>query len=255
MKKLKTISLIVCASLLLIACGNDKNTESQSQFSQVESSSTTISSTETSSQSGEAGNQDSKPSVKTVEELTSGPESPADLTAGYKIIANKKHFLPKDYAPGEDPTAASQIRQVIQDMQAQGFSISDSYSGFRTYEYQEQLYQGYVTSGGVAEADRYSARPGYSEHQTGLAFDLINGHGQLLGETDPADEEAVKWIHAHAADYGFVLRYLPGKENITGYAYEAWHLRYVGEDAKAIYNSGLTLEEYYGVTGGDYANN
>lgn len=251
MKNRKYLSLVLGASFLLIACGNDKNKENQS--SQVESISISSSNTEGASETEETAGQESKSNTKTVEELTSGPESPADLSAGYKIIANKKHFLPKDYAPGEDPTAASQIRQVIQDMQAQGFSISDSYSGFRTYDYQEQLYQGYVTSGGVAEADRYSARPGYSEHQTGLAFDLINGHGQLLGETDPADEEAVKWIHAHAADYGFVLRYLPGKEDITGYAYEAWHLRYVGDDARAIYNSGLTLEEYYGVTGGDYA--
>ncbi|MDS8990825.1 M15 family metallopeptidase, partial [Streptococcus pneumoniae] len=101
---------------------------------------------------------------------------------------------------------------LIAAMQQAGFPISDHYSGFRSYETQTQLYQSYVNKDGKAEADRYSARPGYSEHQTGLAFDLIGTNGNLVTE-----EKAAQWLLDYAADYGFVVRYLKGKEKETGY--------------------------------------
>ena len=87
--------------------------------------------------------------------------------------------------------------KLIAAMQEAGFPISDHYSGFRSYETQTQLYQDYVNQDGKAEADRYSARPGYSEHQTGLAFDLIGTDGDLVTE-----EKAAQWLLDHAADYG-----------------------------------------------------
>lgn len=166
---------------------------------------------------------------------------------GEVIIANKKHPLASSYAPGENPEALSAFQTLIADMQAQGFAVSNSYSGFRSYETQTWLYQSYVNQDGQAEADTYSARPGYSEHQTGLAFDLLDSAGNLLEEPT-----ATQWLASHAHQYGFVVRYLPGKEASTGYMAEAWHLRYIGQEATDIYNSGLTLEEYYGVAGGDY---
>ena len=132
-------------------------------------------------------------------------------------------------------------------MQEAGFPISDHYSGFRSYETQTKLYQDYVNQDGKEAADRYSARPGYSEHQTGLAFDVIGTNGDLVTE-----EKAAQWLLDHAADYGFVVRYLKGKEKETGYMAEEWHLRYVGKEAKEIAESGLSLEEYYGFEGGDY---
>ena len=114
-------------------------------------------------------------------------------------------------------------------MQEAGFPISDHYSGFRSYETQTKLYQDYVNQDGKAAADRYSARPGYSEHQTGLAFDVIGTDGDLVTE-----EKAAQWLLDHAADYGFVVRYLKGKEKETGYMAEEWHLRYVGKKQKKL---------------------
>ena len=176
----------------------------------------------------------------------------ADLSLGIQMVVNKKHKLPANYNPGENPNAGENVRELIKKMQELGFSISNQYSGFRSYEYQTQLYQNYVNKDGKEAADTYSARPGYSEHQTGLAFDILNGSGGLLGE-NPQDEKAIKWLHSHAHEYGFIVRFLEGKEAITGYQAEAWHLRYVGDIAEKIYTSKQTLEEYFGVEGGNYA--
>ena len=176
----------------------------------------------------------------------------ADLSLGIQMVVNKKHKLPADYNPGENPNAGEKVRELIKKMQELGFSISNQYSGFRSYEYQTKLYQNYVNKDGKEAADTYSARPGYSEHQTGLAFDILNGAGGLLGE-NPQDEKAIEWLHSHAHEYGFIVRFQEGKEAITGYQAEAWHLRYVGDIAEQIYTSKLTLEEYFGVEGGNYA--
>ena len=175
----------------------------------------------------------------------------ADLSLGIQMVVNKKHKLPANYNPGENPNAGEKVRELIKKMQELGFSISNQYSGFRSYEYQTKLYQNYVNKDGKEAADTYSARPGYSEHQTGLAFDILNGTGGLLGE-NPQDEKAIEWLHSHAHEYGFIVRFQEGKEAITGYQAEAWHLRYVGDIAEKIYTSKLTLEEYFGVEGGNY---
>ena len=165
------------------------------------------------------------------------------------LVVNKHYPLSKDYNPGENPTAKAAFLKLIAQMQKEGYAIGTNYSGFRSYGTQAQLYQSYVNKEGQAAADRYSARPGYSEHQTGLAFDVTGTNGQLV-----EDAGAAQWLLDHAADYGFVVRYLKGKESVTGYMHEEWHLRYVGKEAKEIAASGLTLEEYYGFDGGDYLN-
>ena len=163
------------------------------------------------------------------------------------VVANKHYPMSKDYYPGENATAKAAFLKLIVQMKEEGYAISDNYSGFRSYATQAQLYQSYVNQEGQAAADRYSARPGYSEHQTGLAFDVIGTDGQLV-----EDSSAAQWLLEHAPDYGFVVRYPHGKESITGYMHEEWHLRYIGKEAKDIAASGLTLEEYYGFDGGDY---
>ena len=163
------------------------------------------------------------------------------------VVANKHYPMSKDYYPGENATAKAAFLKLIEQMKEEGYAISDNYSGFRSYATQAQLYQSYVNQEGQAAADRYSARPGYSEHQTGLAFDVIGTDGQLV-----EDSNAAQWLLEHAPDYGFVVRYPRGKESITGYMHEEWHLRYIGKEAKDIAASGLTLEEYYGFDGGDY---
>ena len=163
------------------------------------------------------------------------------------VVANKHYPMSKDYYPGENATAKAAFLKLIAQMKEEGYAISDNYSGFRSYATQAQLYQSYVNQEGQAAADRYSARPGYSEHQTGLAFDVIGTDGQLV-----EDSSAAQWLLEHAPDYGFVVRYPRGKESITGYMHEEWHLRYIGKEAKDVAASGLTLEEYYGFDGGDY---
>ncbi|MDB8657901.1 LD-carboxypeptidase LdcB/DacB [Streptococcus anginosus] len=164
------------------------------------------------------------------------------------VVANKKHPMAANYNPGENLIAKAAFLRLRNDMIAKGYNVGYAYSGFRTYDYQKVLYQNYVNKDGQAAADRYSARPGYSEHQTGLVFDLTDKAGNLLEDT-----AASNWLKNNAHRYGFVVRYQPGKEASTGYMPEAWHIRYIGKEADEVYHSGLSLEEYYGFEGGDYA--
>ena len=165
------------------------------------------------------------------------------------IVVNKKYPLSATYNPGENATAKEAFTRLRNDMIAQGLNVGYGYSGFRSYSTQANLYQNYVNRDGQAAADRYSARPGYSEHQTGLAYDLTDKAGNLL-----EDARASQWLKDNAHNYGFVVRYQPGKEASTGFMEEAWHVRYIGKEAKEVHDSGLTLEEYFGFQGGDYGN-
>ena len=224
-------------ALTLAACSQEKSATSGTQTSTEEK---TV-------QEGTAGSKSQDASQKKAQVIDKGDHYSIQGKYDEIVVANKHYPMSKDYNPGENPTAKAELLKLIAAMQQAGFPISDHYSGFRSYENQVKLYQDYVTKDGKAEADRYSARPGYSEHQTGLAFDIIGTNGDLV--TEP---KAAQWLLDHAADYGFVVRYLKGKEKETGYMAEEWHLRYVGKEAKEIAESGLSLEEYYGFEGGDY---
>ena len=157
------------------------------------------------------------------------------------LLVNKKYALPSNYNPGVNSEAYSALNNLQAAAASLGYSLP-LLSGFRSYETQRVLYNSYVAADGVEVADTYSARPGHSEHQTGLAFDV--------GELDYGfgDTRSGAWLSEHAHEYGFIIRYLQGKENITGYNYEPWHIRYVGVSvATDIYSRGITLEEYLGV--------
>lgn len=157
------------------------------------------------------------------------------------MIANKTYSLPESYAPGVDGKAANALVELQGAAAADGivlYAISD----YRPYSSQERIYNNYVSSDGKENADRYSARPGHSEHQTGLAFDL-NSLSESFGETAEG-----LWLAKHCGEYGFIIRYAADKEDITGYMYEPWHIRYLGkETAKKVIASGLSLEEYLGI--------
>lgn len=224
-------------ALTLAACSQEKSTTSNAKGTSEQA---TV-------QEGTVGSKSQEAGQKKAEVVDKGDHYSIQGKYDEIVVANKHYPMSKDYNPGENPTAKAQLMKLIKAMQQAGFPISDHYSGFRSYENQVKLYQDYVTKDGKAEADRYSARPGYSEHQTGLAFDIIGTNGDLV--TEP---KAAQWLLDHAADYGFVVRYLKGKEKETGYMAEEWHLRYVGKEAKEIAASGLSLEEYYGFEGGDY---
>lgn len=177
------------------------------------------------------------------------------------VLVNKKHCLtPLSYYPPDLQTvygatlsakAAGPFKQMADAASAAGLGFQTS-SSFRSYDNQVSTYNYWVQVGGsVAEADKGSARPGYSEHQTGYAADLTVGGCGLDCFTGTAQYQ---WLQAHAADYGFIERYPQGYEAITGYRAESWHWRYVGTAiAQAMKTSGIkTLEQQYGLEGGDY---
>lgn len=164
------------------------------------------------------------------------------------LIANKVYPLPSTYAPGESKEARAAFEEMAAEAKLSGINLT-AFSTYRSYDYQVTLYDRYVKKDGVEAADRYSARPGYSEHQTGLAFDIgeVN-YEKYWASFQFGDTEAGKWVAANAYRHGFILRYPEGKESITGYRHESWHFRYVGKEiAEEIYKRNVTLEEYLGL--------
>lgn len=172
------------------------------------------------------------------------------------VIVNKYYKLSKDYEPDDltkiDSKFASGSNQRLRKEAAIKFeemaaeALKNGYkiyagSTYRSYDYQLGLYNRYVAKDGFDEAETYSARAGYSEHQLGLAVDIINGKWEYLSEND----EEYEWLIDNSYKYGFILRYPRGKEYITGYVFEDWHFRYLGIDlATKVYNSKLTYDEY-----------
>lgn len=172
----------------------------------------------------------------------------AEIKKGHFILVNKYYQLSPTYVPENlvsiDPTygvgmlekeAYEAFKKLSDDAKKDGYAIKIS-SGYRSYQRQQTLYQNYIKKDGE-KADTYSARPGFSEHQTGLAIDV---------QTYKMNKTDYTWIHENCYRYGFILRYPEKEEDITGYMYEPWHFRYVGIDtAKKIKDLSLTYDEYY----------
>lgn len=167
------------------------------------------------------------------------------------VIVNKYHVLSGDYVPSKLENVKYGSGQMRHDAKVAFDKMCDAArkdniyisggSGYRSYSYQKNLYNNYVARDGFQEAETYSARPGYSEHQTGLAMDIINGSGSFISSKD----KEYTWLVNNSYKYGFILRYPKGKEKITGYMYEEWHYRFLGEElAKKVYESNLTYDEY-----------
>lgn len=166
------------------------------------------------------------------------------------ILVNKEYGLPKEFNPNEgnlEDVVIEAFTEMKEAAKNDGLVINIR-SGYRSYEVQKQLFDDYVRRDGQENANRYSAVPGFSEHQTGLAIDITNEDrvtsiGCWFDETQQA-----KWLYENAYKYGFILRYPKGKEHITGYRAESWHYRYIGkEDSKNFNMNDLTLEEYFGI--------
>lgn len=172
------------------------------------------------------------------------------------VLVNKYNYLDKDYVPKNlekisTVYALSNMKLVENAKEAYEEMAKDAsksklklviLSSYRSYDYQVDLYNRYAKKDGKEKADTYSGRPGFSEHQTGLAFDIYNG------KTTYTKFESTKefdWMQENAYKYGFILRFPKEKELETGYQYESWHYRYVGKDiAKEIYDKDICLEEY-----------
>jgi D-alanyl-D-alanine carboxypeptidase len=173
------------------------------------------------------------------------------------VLTNKYRQLPETFVPKNlveiDKAYAPQTFQLTKiageafEKMANDMKKNDLHiqvvSAYRSFAYQANLYNKYVAQDGKTKAETYSARPGHSEHQTGLAID-ISGNNYAFNDFDKSKE--YQWIKDNAHLYGYIIRYPKGKENITGYQYEPWHLRYVGVDiATYIYNHKITFDEYY----------
>ena len=172
------------------------------------------------------------------------------------VLVNKYNHLPKNYKPSDlaytDGAYGNQVpmrscaKEALLELIAaakkdMNLNIMPT-TAFRDESFQTTLYNKYVASDGVKKADTYSARPGYSEHQTGLAIDLRN---MALSSNIRFTDENYEWLHNNVYKYGFIIRFPKNKEDITLYQFENWHIRYVGKDvAKIIYENDLTLEEY-----------
>ena len=190
----------------------------------------------------------------------------------YLTLVNKENPCGTDYVPEDlsvipaeltlygkevqmEPAAALAAEALIRELHAAGFEDIRITSGYRSYEYQQILFNTYLGNEMKkhpdwtleqcsAEVLTYSALPGESEHQTGLCVDLISTENVVLDEAF-AQRPAYAWLVDHAHFFGFILRYPEGKEGITGYSYEPWHFRFVGlETAAKIHKKGLTLEEF-----------
>ncbi len=175
----------------------------------------------------------------------------------YGILVNKYYSLPEKYAPDDIVNMSSQYaypnNSIRKDVYEAFKEMADSAkkdgitlivnSSYRDYGTQKEIYDDYADKNGKEYADKYAARPDYSEHQTGLALDIFTpGAGMKTFE----NTDASKWLVNNAYKYGFILRYPAEKEDITGYSYESWHYRYLGRElAKKVYESGLTFDEYY----------
>lgn len=167
------------------------------------------------------------------------------------VLVNKYNKLQNDFVPADLKNVSYGTGKLTK-VAAEAFDLMCSKaleekvkiyggSGYRSYSYQSNLYNRYVSEDGKALADTYAARAGYSEHQTGLAMDILNGRWGYIDEND----KEFAWLKDNSYKYGFILRYLDGKEKITGYMYEPWHFRYVGvELATEITRLGITYDEY-----------
>ena len=179
------------------------------------------------------------------------------------VLVNKQRFMPSDYIPKDlvtvdvptclaDPEvnqlrkpAADALKELFEGAKQEGY-ILVARSGYRSYQTQKALHQSVENNHGKEYADKYSAIPGQSEHQTGLAMDITSATVDYQLSGDFGDTSEGTWVKDNAYKYGFIIRYPYGKESIVGYEYEPWHLRYLGvELATEIYESGMTMEEYF----------
>lgn len=162
---------------------------------------------------------------------------------GY-LVVNKTYSVPEDFGNGLTDETMDNFNKLKSAALLEGLNIFIA-SGYRSYDRQKTLYENYAARDGYEKADTYSARPGHSEHQTGLAMD-VNEVSDAFTNTP----EAI-WMSENCYKYGFILRYPKDKTEETGFKYEPWHFRYVGQElAEKLYNNGdwLTMEDYFGIT-------
>jgi D-alanyl-D-alanine carboxypeptidase len=191
---------------------------------------------------------------------------PTDESKSLWVVVNKGRVLPSNYTPANlavpnvplrqgvaspemhvRADTAAAIEKMFAAAKSDGIDLKLE-SGYRSYAEQTSVYSGYVSASGQAQADTFSARPGHSEHQTGLAADIEPIDRTCEVEQCFENTPAGKWLAANAHKFGFIIRYQKGTQNLTGYEYEPWHVRFVGIDlAQQIYAASQTLEQFFGL--------
>lgn len=257
----------LAAALLLSGCATGATPEPSSSapaspVATETSASPTVEPTPTSTPSMPAST--AAPTETAAPAATEAPAARLDLDSGasLQVLVNKRRpLVPVDYQPqlvpvsiaqdGDEavrPEADAALVQLSAAMQAEIGEGVHVFSSYRSFSRQTQLYNGYVAQYGQAQADTTSARPGHSEHQTGLAVDVVGTGGACRLDTCFGGTAAGRWIAEHAWEHGFIVRYPDGLEGITGYHYEPWHLRFVGVDVATAMHAGgfATFEEYAG---------
>lgn len=263
-RKLITASLLLGA-LTLTACGDNNESDVENDLSEetVDENNQTDEEVDDEAELEEK-DASSEKNEEEVEEETISIDMEEDLLKpdSVKALVNKQYALPEDYAPEDlvtvevrtvqDNAEARMLRKVASSALTEMFTAAEddgielvAISGYRSYQRQKIIFNRFAENHGEEAANRYSARPGESEHQTGLAMDVTSESANYqLSEEFGRTPEGI-WVAENAHDFGFIIRYPEGTEDITGYLYEPWHLRYFGEElATDIYETGLTYEEY-----------
>ncbi|WP_408011542.1 D-alanyl-D-alanine carboxypeptidase family protein [Pseudalkalibacillus sp. A8] len=278
--KLRTVLIsFTCFSLLLSGCSSIPNPFSKDDQTEEQPSGQPSEDNQDENTKKDQNDQEQNPEDKEKEadkepDLPSSEETVEVNADGEKIVTNvmdplvlvnKERNLPADFVPetltvpdipfafeGDHPK--KQMQQVAAEAIEDMFDQADkddipllAQSGYRSYSTQKAIFASNAESNGQEEANKYSARAGQSEHQTGLTMDVTSPEVSFQLIEEFGETTAGKWVKDNAHKYGFIIRYPKGKEGITGYQYEPWHLRYVGkEHAARIHEKNLTLEEYLG---------
>ena len=249
--KIATFCLVLPTLIILSGCQNKESAAAPSASNSPSPSSTAT----------VIANNSMKPSPSPTKQTAE--QAAADVKS-VTVLVNKQFGLPASYEPDDlvfvnipftfkdmvdkrkmRKEAGAAIEQLVAGAKKDSIFLA-GVSAYRSYATQKSLFTNYVQMDGLEKAKTYSAEPGHSEHETGLAIDLAGSDGKCAAQDCFAATKEAKWIAEHAAEYGFIVRYPRGKEAITGYQYEPWHIRYVGVKlAKELTDKGLTLEEYF----------
>ena len=207
----------------------------------------------------------SKTTNKSIEKVSKQKASETTLApypTSITVVVNNHYYLPENYEPKDlvypnvpflfkekiekrkmRREAALALEKMFAAAKKDGIYLK-GVSAYRSYNTQKALFNNYVKTDGFEKAKSYSAIPGTSEHQTGLAIDVSGSAGKCAAQSCFAKTKEAAWLNKNSAKYGFIIRYPKRKEFITGYQYEPWHIRYVGKISKTIKSQGITLEEY-----------
>jgi len=270
MRKTALTAFALAASLLLAACGsNGKEAPTKAPGATNGASTTPASSPGATKAPGATqapGTPTGTATPKPTNNASGGKDGAVTVVAepeSITVLVNKQSSLPKGYAPTDlvypnvpftfkekiekrmmRKEAAAALEQLFEGAKKDGISLA-GVSAYRSNATQRSLFNSYVQRDGEEKARKYSAYPGQSEHETGLAIDVSGSDGKCAAQDCFGGTKEAVWLEKHVAEYGFIIRYPKGKDAITGYQYEPWHLRYVGVQwAKEMYAKGETLEEY-----------